>query len=49
MYNKKVASNTEDYITKHANITTKLQLKLFVKVIKRPSKELGFQIDRESN
>ncbi len=30
---------TEDYFAKHTNITTKLKLKLFTKVIKKPSEE----------
>ncbi len=41
---KKVAFNktslsTSNYFTKHANITLKLKLKLFRKVIKKSSKE----------
>ncbi len=34
---------TEDYFTDHTNITTKLKQILFTKVIKMPSKELGFE------
>jgi len=31
--------STEDYFTEHTNITTKLKLQLFTKVIKVPSEE----------
>jgi hypothetical protein len=36
---EKIKFIIEDSLTKHTNITTKLKLKLFTKVIKRPSKE----------
>jgi len=38
---------TEDAKVKHPNITTKLKLKLNTKVIKMPSRELGFDRQRE--
>ncbi len=38
---------TEDSFTKYTNITTKLNWKLFTKVIKRPSKE-AWVLDRQS-
>jgi hypothetical protein len=40
---------TEEYFTEHTNITTKLKLKLFTKLIKMPSEEAWVWIDTESN
>ncbi len=37
---------TEDWFTKHTNITTKLNWKLFTKVIKSPSEE-AWGLDRQ--
>ncbi len=37
---------TEYYFTQHTNIITKLERKLFTKVIKMPSKEAWVWIDR---
>ncbi len=40
---------TEDYFSKHTNITTKLKWKLFTKVIRVPSGEAWHLLDRKSN
>ncbi len=45
----KIEFITEDWFTKHTNITTKLKWKLFTKVIKSPSEEAWVWIDSVSN
>ncbi len=44
---EKIEFTTEDYFTKHTNITTRLKLTLFTNVIKNPSKET-WVLDRQS-